>query len=80
MGVLRRRPVEVQVRQVELSDLTSTLNSTSAKAYTHLSLLTATPGKGKADNEIQWDRLCTVSRTGSGFCVCMCDVISVPRI
>lgn len=55
MGVLRRRPVEVQVRQVELSDLTSTLNSTSAKAYTHLSLLTATPGKGKADNEIQWD-------------------------
>lgn len=49
MGVLRKRPVEVQVRQVDLSDLTSTLNSTSAKAYTHLthSLLTATPGKGK---------------------------------
>lgn len=45
MGVLRKRPVEVQVRQVDLSDLTSTLNSTSAKAYTHL--LTATPGKGK---------------------------------
>lgn len=50
VGVLRETPVEVHVRQVDLSDTSSGLYiSCSLHTHTHLCRLTTTPGKGRTN-------------------------------